>query len=220
MKNEPILIRNLNWLIEKHKTNPNALEQATKVPQPTIHRILTGESADPRTKTLAPLAEYFGVTVEDLLSKNLQTGVDANVSLAPDFKGKIPIISFVQAGNWCLNPSAYELNEIPEFISTTKSHGPRTFGARVQGMSMYNPGHKISFEPGDIIVCDPDKEYHNNDLVIAMLSDSSESTFKKLIIEDGQMYLCPLNPNWQPQVIPLTPTSIILGVVFQKIVDF
>lgn len=36
------------------------------MPQPTIHRILTGESTEPRLSTLKPLADYFGVSVSEL----------------------------------------------------------------------------------------------------------------------------------------------------------
>lgn len=58
--------KNLAYLIEKRETNPTQLAKATGVPQPTILRILTGESEDPRTNTLQPLADYFGCTVEFL----------------------------------------------------------------------------------------------------------------------------------------------------------
>lgn len=63
--------RNLEWLIAKAKTSPYALEKATGVKQPTIHRILTGESSDPRTSTLQPLADYFAVSVSDLRDRDL-----------------------------------------------------------------------------------------------------------------------------------------------------
>lgn len=65
------LIRNLEFLIAKARTSPYTLEKETGVPQPTIHRILTGESSDPRTKTLQPLAERFGVSVSDLRDRDL-----------------------------------------------------------------------------------------------------------------------------------------------------
>jgi len=44
----------------------NQLSRNTGVPQPTIHRILSGRVGDPRDGTLRPLAEYFGVTVEQM----------------------------------------------------------------------------------------------------------------------------------------------------------
>jgi transcriptional regulator with XRE-family HTH domain len=44
----------------------NALSEATGVPQPTISRILTGKSEDPRDSTLRPLAEFFGLSLNQL----------------------------------------------------------------------------------------------------------------------------------------------------------
>jgi phage repressor protein C with HTH and peptisase S24 domain len=76
MSTSPTLVaKNLEWLMADRKTNPYDLQRATGVPQPTIHRILTGESSDPRTKTLEPLADYFGVTVAELRDRDL--GSDA-----------------------------------------------------------------------------------------------------------------------------------------------
>ncbi|GAB3416788.1 hypothetical protein GCM10027318_34130 [Massilia agilis] len=63
--------KNLEWLIARARTNPYELQKKAGVPQPTIHRILTGESTDPRTRTLQPLADFFGVTVADLRDKDL-----------------------------------------------------------------------------------------------------------------------------------------------------
>ena len=74
MSNPATLVaKNLEWLITQKKTTPYELQRATGVPQPTIHRILTGESSDPRTKTLQPLADYFGVSVAELRDRDLAT---------------------------------------------------------------------------------------------------------------------------------------------------
>lgn len=72
MEGDIFVRKNLEWLIKRAKTSPYALQAATKVKQPTIHRILTGESDEPRAKTLQPLADYFGVTVADLRGKDLE----------------------------------------------------------------------------------------------------------------------------------------------------
>jgi transcriptional regulator with XRE-family HTH domain len=61
------LQQNLQYLIyTKHKTNPTRLARETGVSQPTIKRILDGDSEEPRYSSLIKLAEYFGMTVEFL----------------------------------------------------------------------------------------------------------------------------------------------------------
>lgn len=71
MKDLPLTARNLKWLLEQKNTNPNELSDALKsagthVPQPTLFRILNGESRDPRTSSLRPIAVFFGVSVHHL----------------------------------------------------------------------------------------------------------------------------------------------------------
>jgi len=65
------LSENLAALLNQRKMNATNLAQATGVPQPTIHRILKGVSRDPRTDTIQPIAEYFGVPLETLRSTYL-----------------------------------------------------------------------------------------------------------------------------------------------------
>ena len=72
---------NLRALMARHDDiSENKLAQRTGVPQPTIHRILSGKVKDPRDGTLRPLAAFFGVTVEQLRT---QLPTAAQVAEAP-----------------------------------------------------------------------------------------------------------------------------------------
>lgn len=74
-KEKPLVARNVHWLIEEAGTNPTALSIAIGskknggaiVPQPTLFRMLEGETKSPRNSTLQPIADYFGVKLSDLL---------------------------------------------------------------------------------------------------------------------------------------------------------
>lgn len=55
------------------------------VKQPTIHRILTGESKDPRRSNLERIAAAFGATVDDLYSDTAQPGEPTLDSRATEF---------------------------------------------------------------------------------------------------------------------------------------
>ena len=69
---------NLAKLMASRGLNPTSLAKETGLNQPTLHRILTGESKSPRLSTLTLLAEYFGVTLIELTSarkeENAATG--------------------------------------------------------------------------------------------------------------------------------------------------
>lgn len=71
------LQQNLAYLFEQGKTNPNALTDQVGISQPTLHRLLKGQTVRPSADTLYRLAEHFGVTVDDLLDRDLATGLPA-----------------------------------------------------------------------------------------------------------------------------------------------
>lgn len=58
------LRQNLAFLMSKHQLTANTLAKETGVPQPTISRILSGESSDPRDATLGPIASRFGIELD------------------------------------------------------------------------------------------------------------------------------------------------------------
>ncbi|MDY6469154.1 S24 family peptidase [Acinetobacter faecalis] len=63
---------NIDYLLEKHKTNPNELSEKHGIPQSTIFRIQNGLTENPRQSTLKAISEWSGVEVGDLLTKDLR----------------------------------------------------------------------------------------------------------------------------------------------------
>lgn len=55
---------NLSYWMEKRGENPNSLSVKSRVPQPTIWRILEGVSQDPRRTTVEQLARTLGVKAD------------------------------------------------------------------------------------------------------------------------------------------------------------
>jgi phage repressor protein C with HTH and peptisase S24 domain len=60
------LADNLRALLTRDGLSENGLAERTGVPQPTINRILRGDSKDPRDRTVAPLAAFWGMSVDVL----------------------------------------------------------------------------------------------------------------------------------------------------------
>lgn len=58
--------KTIRKLIDERGMSEGALSKASGVTQPTIHRIITGESKDPRRSNLERIARVFGLEVEDL----------------------------------------------------------------------------------------------------------------------------------------------------------
>lgn len=60
------IARILTELMARERLSDNDLAARTGVPQPTISRIKSGDSRDPRDSTLRPLAEYFRISLSQL----------------------------------------------------------------------------------------------------------------------------------------------------------
>lgn len=69
---------NLRQLMRARGISENQLSRDANVAQPTIHRIVAGHTEDPRDRTLRPIAEWFGVTVEQL-----RTELPTSVAIDP-----------------------------------------------------------------------------------------------------------------------------------------
>lgn len=78
----------LDFLMKKEGVKAYTLAIKTGVNQPTITRILSGESKQPKIANIEPLAKYFNVTTEWLLFGGTDIAVD-NATLEP-MQPKIP----------------------------------------------------------------------------------------------------------------------------------
>lgn len=118
---------------------------------------------------------------------------------------EIPIVGRVAAGSPILAEENIEGN-----LSIDKNLiGGRTecFGLKVRGDSMINAG----ILEGDLVIIQPQKEAQNGDIIVALLRD--EATMKRLVIENGKIYLVPENENYEPIVVENPEEFSIIGKV-------
>ncbi|MBS1223241.1 MAG: peptidase S24-like domain protein [Proteobacteria bacterium] len=62
----PTVAEILTMLMAREGLSDNELAERTGIPQPTISRIKSGDSRDPRDSTLRPLAKYFRLSISQL----------------------------------------------------------------------------------------------------------------------------------------------------------
>ncbi len=133
----------------------------------------------------------------------------SNVSPGPDLRPPVPLVSWVQAGDWTEYTDPYPPGMAEEWISPSTKVSACSFALKVRGDSM---GPK--FTEGDTLIVDPEVEARNGDFVIVRLDDAQEATFKQLIIDGPQKFLKPLNARYP--VVPINGNATIVGVVVEK----
>lgn len=165
--------------------------------------------AKPREEKLLVLAEIFNVDISYL---SHGTGLEPNVTNVTPLTGRlIPVISWVQAGSWTSVDSVPNGTQFEEWLPPNPKCGKNGYGLEVVGESMMP-----DFRPGDKIYVNPDfqtADLKTGDLVIVSCEGDAEATFKKLILESGNVYLQPLNPHWPEQTIALVDGCKLVGKV-------
>lgn len=194
------------------------LARLSRVPQPTIQRILSGETSDPRGSTIGKLERALGVnpdwlpTGESRKEAGAAQAEHSNISpITIAIGGRVPLISLVAAGNWEIAVDNLEPGQADEWVSTTVTVKKHTYALRVSGDSM-----EPRFPSGAIIIVEPEEEARNGSFVIVR-QNGSEATFKQLVIDGGQKYLKPLNDRYP--IMQMLPDAVICGVVKQMVMD-
>ncbi|AAN68641.1 MULTISPECIES: LexA family protein [Pseudomonas] len=141
----------------------------------------------------------------------LQVGDQSNVSGILERFGKVPLISWVQAGAWCEAISNFEPYQADSWLSCPVPISDSGYALKVLGDSMTNPGPGRSYPTGCIIFVDPEVEANTGDRVIARVPRTNEVTFKVLVSDAGRQFLRPINPQYP--IIDITEETHICGKV-------
>lgn len=203
---------------ERFDGNKAAFAKAIGRPAPNVHRMLAiGSGKDQRG-----IGEELARDIEkslDLphlwLDQPTETGISSlanirrveppkfdaspsNVSETLSVGKRVPLISWVQAGNWSEVADYLSPGDGDDWLPVYQEVGPHTFALIIKGDSM-----EPEFRDGDTIIVDPDVSPGPGDYVVAKNSEE-EATFKKYRPrgrnEKGESYfeLVPLNEDYEP----------------------
>lgn len=127
--------------------------------------------------------------------------------------GKVPLISWVQAGAWCEAADPFVVGDAEMWLDCPVFHSEFTYALRVRGDSMTAPsGSQRSYPDGCIVYVDPLKrDVINGDRIIACMLDTQDVTFKVYKNEDSRQWLMPLNPLHEPIRDPFRVLGKIIG---------
>lgn len=192
------------------KLGENELGRRSGVPQPTIHRILNGDSNTPRKGTVEKLSRCLGVTPEWLLFGTAHGNVVSVASPHREAK-EYPVISWVAAGAWTESGEATQFGADVEKLFSNEMAGENGYWLEVMGDSM-TPVQGNGFTPGMRILIQPEGfDLVSGKFYIARLGDSGDTTLKQYVRDAGVEYLKPLNPDYK--MIPITDDIQIIGRV-------
>ena len=101
---------------------------------------------------------------------------------------RVPVVGSVAAGSPILAQECIE-----EYLTfDTQGLAGEYFALKVRGESMVNAG----ILPGDLVVVHRQQEARSGEIVVALFED--EATVKTYHCKDGQVWLMPENPEYEP----------------------
>lgn len=155
----------------------------------------------------------YGVLPKEMTGKHhqLPTLENSNISEVRQRFGKVPLVSWVQAGAWCEAFTNFEAHDADTWLSCPVQISSSGFALKVLGDSMTNPGPGRSYPTGCIIFVDPEAEANPGDRVIARVPRTNEATFKVFVEDAGRQFLKPINPQYP--IIDITEETHICGKI-------
>ncbi len=204
----------LRKLMSEVNINEAELARKTNIPQPTLHRILSGSTRSPRGNSLSPLANFFSVTISQLIGDDPLSLERIPGTYNPSISGwtSIPLISWEDALDWPNIHANLRSDGWNAWSSTDATVSPMAFALRVKGEAM-----APRFPEGTLLIVDPEYKPQDKDFVVVKVANQSQATFKQLLFDGDDAYLKPLNPEFNTARMDKRQT--ILGVMIQARVD-
>ena len=194
------------------------LATLSDIPYTTLRDFYNKKSADnSRLSTIRKLSEFMNCSLDYLAFDENMIFDNAEVIEPPSEVISIPIYGTIKAG--IPLESQTDIIEYMDIPKDWTKGNKMLFGLQISGDSMYpkyQDGEKVIFEQTNDL-----ESYKNKDC--AVMVNHTESTFKKVIVNDNCMILQPYNPNYD--VMPFTNDEIvnlpitILGVARKKVSD-
>lgn len=173
----------LKKLLFERNMKASDLAREVNLPSPTIHRLVTGKSSRPYMSSLEPIADYFSVSIDQLLGVD-DMHIESNSSALPLMR-TLPLIPWEDLNNVELsNESTFK--QIP-YVGNVSVGAFATTLIDTSMEPIFNRGNVLIFEPA---LLPRDRSY-----VLVELAGKHGFIFRQLLMDADHKYLKPLNPD-------------------------
>lgn len=196
----------LKQLITERELNTSELARLTGILQPVMHRMVTGETDNPRIDTLLPIAHYFGITVEQLMGVApipKQHYFDKNKKQANHRLRYIPLLQWRDLAK---NFNSKNIKPTT-FIETNQPMSKQAYALQVKDSTMLP-----LFNENALLLIDPALQPENRDFCIVSIKTHPEPILRQVFFDGMDAYLKPLNSEFKTICLDKTISYRLLGV--------
>jgi SOS-response transcriptional repressor LexA len=198
------LSENLNILMSEIHISADELGRRTGLPSSTIKKIRNHYNPNPTLTTLLPLAQFFSVTLGQLVGSESLPVVRSKAEHQEyiEVGRHIPVLSWIKAISW---PSSNE--KVFSTITTEHDYSENAYALMVEEDDWEN------LTKGTALLIDPALKPEHRDFVVVHKEGQAIPTLKQILYDEGQVYLKPLVHGYNVTV--LASDHKILGVVVE-----
>lgn len=176
----------LSKLLYDRRLNPSELAREVDLPTPTVHRLVTGKSTRPYRSSLEPIANFFSVSVDQLIGEEPLPNLSDAKSRSLKQKKIIEIPLF----EWKDLPYVNNPDPERETIVAMADLSKDCFAVFMNDSSM-----EPQFSKGSILILDPNKVPGDRSYILVRLASTGLFIFRQIIIDAEHRFLKPLNPD-------------------------
>ena len=172
------LNRQLRQLLCQAGLSENELARRTGVAQQVINRLLSGENTNPKLSTLRPLAQYFDVSISELLGEPRSSATGSMMHSIP----------FLHDNIWRDDVAWSERLKTGEQVWVDCEPRAALFALRMPDDTM-----EPQFSAGTLLIFDPHAQAVSGDFVL-WKTRPSEVSLRQYFFHEAQQYIKSLNP--------------------------
>lgn len=206
----------LNFLMRQASIDVVNLSKATGIPVTTINR-LRNEMVEhnPTLDTLTPLANYFSVTISQLIGEEPLDNYSHNKITTPSVQS-FPVLSWDECIDYTnfvvnLNVNNWDKRVIGEFLS------------KYAFALLTKPSMEPRFSKGTIVIINPEITPKDGNIVVVHYPNTKEATLRQYSLDGPSTFLKSINeikPNNNNLDDNLDEKIKIIGIVSRTMYSF
>lgn len=185
--------RNLMQLMQMKDLTEAQLSREVSMAQPTVHKLMSGATTDPRISTLIPIANYFDVSIDQLLGLVPFDATLISTDRITHSSIKLPILPWEHLIEYRKKLSDFTLSNWGEWVTINKPMTKESYATKIKNSSFSTP-----FSNNTTIVVNPSLGPFNGCYILLKSINSESLTIKKCLFDGGDCWLMSLIDGVQP----------------------
>lgn len=199
---------NLRKLLIEAEISESEFSRRVDIAQPIIHRILNKKNLNPKIATIKPIANYFNITISQLIGESpLFCEYNKSKNARMQKFAALPILAWDEIAVWLENPRK-KIKECSKVI-TDLPISKLAYAVKITDGSM-----EPIFAHNTILVVEPEAKPENGRFIVVKRKKHSSASVRQLILDGETKYLKSLHSA----IVSIAPMLMLKDDAFYGVV--